>query len=63
MQEIKKRYLNLCEVAVYLGVSYVTAKNFCEKIGAKRKLDRRCLYDLAVIDKYFENQAAGQSKK
>lgn len=58
MNEIKKRYVNLTQAAYYLDSSAQTAQKFCEQINAKRKMGRRCLYDLQVIDQYFEDQAA-----
>lgn len=58
---VVKRFYSAAEVSVYLGVSMPTAKKFCDRIGATVKIESRILYDVQKIDKYFAEQAAGES--
>ncbi len=55
--ELSRRFLNITEVAVYLSCSVQTAEKFCESISAKRKMGKRNLYDVDVINAYFDNQS------
>lgn len=47
---IPKRLLSVEEASGYLGLGKSAAKIYLEKIGAKRKIGRRVLYDKTVID-------------
>lgn len=47
---LQKRLLSITEATVYLGIGRSTALKYLERIGAKRKIGRRTLYDKAVID-------------
>ena len=46
-----KRLLSTKEVAGYLGMGTVRAREYMDKIGATRKFGRRVLFDKTVIDK------------
>lgn len=50
---IGKRLLSISEATVYLGIGRNTALNYLEKIGAKRNIGRRVLYDKVTIDKHL----------
>lgn len=52
-----KRLLNVPEVCAYLNLGRNRGVTFAREIGAERKIGRRCLYDKAVIDRYFDRQA------
>ena len=52
-----KRLFSINEAVVYLGIGRSTAISYLEKIGAKRKIGRRTLYDKQVIDAELEKQA------
>lgn len=52
-----KKLISINEAVVYLGVGRSTTISYLEKIGAKRKIGRRTLYDKQVIDSALEKQA------
>lgn len=52
-----KRLLSTTEAIVYLGVGRSTALSYLNKIGAKRKIGQRTLYDKHVIDAALANQS------
>ena len=52
-----KKLISINEAVVYLGVGRSTALSYLDKIGAKRKIGRRTLYDKQVIDSALEKQA------
>ena len=51
-----KKLISINEAVVYLGVGRSTALSYLDKIGAKRKIGRRTLYDKQVIDSALEKQ-------
>ena len=55
---IEKRFLSAKEVKEYLNLSEVSARKFCDAIGATRHLEgvNRILFDKIVIDAYFSAQ-------
>lgn len=53
----EKRLLDADEVCMYLSLGRKKGVEFAKSIGAEHKIGRRCLYDKAVIDRYFDNQA------
>lgn len=53
----EKRLLDANEVCMYLSLGRNRGVEFAKSIGAERKIGRRCLYDKAVIDRYFDKQA------
>ena len=50
-----KRYVSLKDFATYAGVGLNTAEKAAVKIGAKRKVGSRAVYDLQALDEYFAN--------
>lgn len=48
--------MNAKEVCLYLNLGLNRGVEFAKSIGAERKIGRRCLYDKAVIDRYFDKQ-------
>ena len=48
-----QRFVNLKTAAAYLGVGTHTAKATAVKIGAEKRIGKRCIYDLQAIDEYF----------
>ena len=52
-----KRLLSINEATVYLGIGRSSALSYLDKIGAKRKIGRRTLYDKQVIDNAISKQA------
>ncbi|MBR2556491.1 MAG: hypothetical protein IKE94_16710 [Aeriscardovia sp.] len=48
-----KRFVNLRAAADYMGVGTQTAKVTAVKIGAEKRIGKRCVYDLRKIDEYF----------
>lgn len=50
-----KRYVNLRDFAAYLGVGLNNAEKAAAKIGAKKKVGSRAVYDLQALDEYFAN--------
>lgn len=55
-----KRLLSITEATVYLGVGRNSALKYLEKIGAKRTIGRRVLYDRKTIDEHL-NQPMEES--
>lgn len=57
-EKIEKRYLNLKDARVYLGLSPDAVRKFCESIGAAHRLSGvdRIVFDKQKIDEYFESQ-------
>lgn len=55
--DFEKRLFNAVEVCAYLSLGRNRGVSFAREIGAERKIGRRCLYDKAVIDRYFDRQA------
>ena len=51
-----KRFLTITEAADYLTLGKSKANSFCEAIGAKKKIGKRCVYDRSVIDAYFDGE-------
>lgn len=49
-EQIAKRLLSVEEACGYIGLGKSAAKLYLDKIGAKRKIGRRVLYDKTVID-------------
>lgn len=47
------RYVNLKAAADYMGLGTQTAKKVAVKIGAEKRVGKRCIYDLQKIDAYF----------
>lgn len=58
-----KRLLDVDDVCVYLSVGRNVARDFTKKIGAQVRIGRRLLYDRAIIDRYFDKQAAEKIKE
>lgn len=54
----EKRLMDANEVCMYLSLGRNRGIEFAKSIGAERKIGRRCLYDKAVIDRYFDKQAS-----
>ena len=48
-----QRFVNLKAAAAYMGVGTQTAKAAAVKIGAEKRIGKRCIYDLKAIDEYF----------
>ncbi len=48
--QIPKRLLSVEEACGYIGLGKSAAKVYLDRIGAKRKIGRRVLYDKTVID-------------
>ncbi len=48
--KIPKRLLSVEEACGYIGLGKSAAKVYLDRIGAKRKIGRRVLYDKTVID-------------
>lgn len=48
--QIPKRLLSVEEACGYIGLGRSAAKIYLDRIGAKRKIGRRVLYDKTVID-------------
>ena len=57
-QQISKRFVNLREWANVLGVGIATARKAARVIGAEKRVGSRCIYDLQVLDDYFEKADA-----
>lgn len=55
----EKRLMDANEVCMYLSLGRNRGVSFAREIGAERKIGRRCLYDKAVIDNYFDRQVQG----
>lgn len=55
-----KRFMNLSEACLYLGLGRNKTMEFCKEINAKRKIGRRVLYDKIVIDEYFDKKNQGE---
>ncbi|WP_243018509.1 polyprenyl synthetase solanesyl diphosphate synthase [Dorea formicigenerans] len=51
----EKRLLDANEVCIYLSLGRSRGVEFAKSIGAERKVGRRCLYDKAAIDRYFDS--------
>lgn len=49
------RYVNLPTAAAYLSMGLTNAKKALVAIGAEKRIGKRCVYDLKVIDEYFAN--------
>ncbi len=49
-EQIAKRLLSVEDACGYIGLGKSAAKLYLDKIGAKRKIGRRVLYDKTVID-------------
>nr|DAU76230.1 MAG TPA: Tor inhibition protein helix, reverse turn, PROTEIN [Caudoviricetes sp.] len=56
MRKYESRLMNTKEVCSYLNLGLNRGVEFAKSIGAERKIGRRCLYDKAVIDRYFDKQ-------
>lgn len=56
MEKYEPRLMNAKEVCLYLNLGLNRGVEFAKSIGAERKIGRRCLYDKAVIDRYFDKQ-------
>lgn len=56
MKNDELRLMNAKEVCAYLRLGRNRGVEFAKSIGAERKIGRRCLYDKAVIDRYFDSQ-------
>ena len=54
MGKYESRLMNTKEVCSYLNLGLNRGVEFAKSIGAERKIGRRCLYDKAVIDRYFD---------
>ena len=50
----EKRLLDTNELQTFLSMGRNNSMLFAKKIGAERKIGRRCLYDKAHINKYFD---------
>lgn len=50
-----KRLMSITEAIVYLGVGRSSAIKYLDRIGAKRKIGCRALYDKQVIDDALSN--------
>lgn len=46
----EKRFLNIKEVCIYIGLGRTKAREYMNEIGATRKIGSRSLYDKVVID-------------
>lgn len=57
---LQKRLLSITEATVYLGIGRSSALRYLEKIGAKRKIGRRVLYDRTVIDENLSKPPNGE---
>ena len=53
----EKRLMNVDSVGQYLDMKPTKAREWLEKIGAKRKIGGKALYDKEVIDAYINNMA------
>lgn len=53
----EKRLLDATEVCMYLSLGRNRGIEFAKKIGAERRIGRRCLYDKTVIDKALDAMA------
>ncbi|MDO4284096.1 MAG: helix-turn-helix domain-containing protein [Eubacteriales bacterium] len=55
-----KRLLSIEEAAEYTGIGRNTAREWLEKIGARRNFGRRVVYDRRVIDSELDRMAASK---
>ena len=42
------------DAACYLGIGSQTARRILKKIGAEKRIGKRCIYDKKIIDAYFD---------
>lgn len=49
-----KRYVSKAEFAGYAGIGTTSAEKLALLIGAKRRIGRRCVYDLQALDEYLQ---------
>ena len=54
---IMKRLIDVKEFMRYTGLSRNTANEFGEKIGCRRKIGRRVLFDVEVAGRYLDDLA------
>lgn len=52
-----RRYVSLREWADYAGIGLTNAKKAAVRIGAEKRIGKRCVYDLQALDKYFEDES------
>lgn len=52
-----KRMLSWSEASGYVGLGRTRTREFCEQIGAVRKIGRRILFDRYAIDRALDKQA------
>ena len=57
---ITPRLISITEAMVYLGIGKSTATKYLDKIGAKRKIGKRTLYDRFVIDQHLNKKGEVQ---
>ena len=50
-----KRLLDWQEAQVYTGLGRTRCREFCEAIGAVKKIGKRVLFDRKVIDEYLND--------
>ena len=55
-ETIKRRYISLDEAVEYLGIGKSMAQVFLNDIGAKRKIRKRTVYDIEIINKKMEGK-------
>ncbi len=49
-----KRLLSESEAREYIGLGRIRCREYCEKIGAVRRIGKRVLYDRTVIDRALD---------
>lgn len=54
---VVSRLIGADELMVYLGLGKTSAVRFAQKAGATRKIGRRTLYDVKVLDKVIDELA------
>ena len=62
MREIEPRWLTLKQVMSLTGMGESSARTFCNRIGARRKLSERVIrYDREVIEKAINATAEAET--
>ena len=51
----EQRFCTADDGAKLYCVSPQTFRKFCKKIGAEKRIGKRCIYDIAIIDENLAN--------
>lgn len=58
-----RRLIGINEFMEFTGLSRNTANKFGEKIGCRRKIGRRVLFDIEIAGKYLDDLAYREETK